>query len=136
MKRILLSIAFVVAAFMPVLLISQTSYAVNINKGNNNVNSICAQPGAANSAYCQDTKSATNQVYGKHGAIVITSYIIASVAGVAAIIVIVIGGIRFMVSGGDPSSVASARNSIIYALIGLILIAAAETIFVYVLNKI
>jgi hypothetical protein len=133
MKRILLSIALVVAAFTPILLMSQTSYAVNINKSNSKVDSICAQAGAASSAYCQDTKSATNQVYGKHGAIVITSYII---AGVAAIIVIVIGGIRFMVSGGDPSSVASARNSIIYALVGLILIAASETIFVYVLDKI
>jgi hypothetical protein len=131
-----LSIALVVAAFTPILLMSQTSYAVNINKSNSKVDSICAQAGAASSAYCQDTKSATNQVYGKHGAIVITSYIIASVAGVAAIIVIVIGGIRFMVSGGDPSSVASARNSIIYALVGLILIAASETIFVYVLDKI
>ena len=67
--------------------------------------------------------------------IVVASYIISIIAGVAAVIMIVIGGVRFMVSGGDPSSVASARSSIIFAVVGLIVIVASEALFLFVINK-
>ncbi len=136
MKKILLIAATAIALLLPLAVKTQAIYAVDINSGSGNVSSICNQPGAASSPYCQDTTSPTNRIYGKDGAIVIASYIIASIAGVAAVIMIVIGGIRFMVSGGDPNSVASARSSIIFAIVGLIIIAAAESIFLFVINNI
>jgi len=37
----------------------------------------------------------------------------------AAVIFIVIAGYQFLTSGGDPARVASARNSLLYALIGI-----------------
>jgi hypothetical protein len=139
MRRILLSIAVILALLVPITLMTQTSHAggVDINKGNGRIISPCTT-GGSGSAYCQDTNTnnATNMIYGKDGAIVTTSYIIAGIAGVAAVIMIVIGGIRFMVSGGDPSSVANARNSIIFALVGLVVIAAAESIFLFVIHTV
>jgi hypothetical protein len=134
MKRILLSITVILALLVPIMLITQTSNAADINQGNSNITPICN--GVTNSAYCQDANNPTNRIYGKDGVIVTTSYIIAGIAGVAAVIMIVIGGIRFMVSGGDPSSVASARNSIIFALVGLVVIAAAESIFLFVIHTV
>jgi uncharacterized membrane protein YuzA (DUF378 family) len=135
MRRILLSIAVIPTLLVPIIFMTQTSHAVNINPAyGNNINSICDK--VSGSAYCQDANNPTNRIYGKDGVIVTTSYIIAGIAGVAAIIMIVIGGIRFMVSGGDPSSVASARNSIIFALVGLVVIAAAESIFLFVIHTV
>jgi hypothetical protein len=137
MKRMLLSIVVVMALLMPIVFIVRPGdAAAGINRGNDNITSICDTPGVPNSAYCNDTSNPTNRIYGKDGLIVTASYVIASIAGVAAVIIIVIGGIRFMVSGGDPNSVASARNSIIFALVGLIVIAAAEAIFLFVINNV
>jgi hypothetical protein len=133
MKRIILSTLVILAILVPLALITQTSYATDINQGNGQIDSICS--GVSNSAYCSDTNNPTNRIYGKNGVIVTASYVISIIAGVTAVIMIVIGGIRFMVSGGEPNQVASARNSIIFAIVGLLVIVASESIFLFVINK-
>jgi len=46
-------------------------------------------------------------------------------AGIVAIFIIVQSGAKFVLSSGDPKKVEEARNGLIYALLGLLLIAAA-----------
>lgn len=55
-------------------------------------------------------------------------------AGVA-LIVIIIAGIQFILSRGDPEKNAKARRSIIYASIGLALCASAFSIVRFVVGK-
>lgn len=43
-------------------------------------------------------------------------------AGIAALIFIIISGIKFLTSGGDPKQVEGARNTMTYAIIGLVVI--------------
>ncbi|OGY24676.1 MAG: hypothetical protein A2Y57_00325 [Candidatus Woykebacteria bacterium RBG_13_40_7b] len=50
------------------------------------------------------------------------------VAGIAALIFLLIGGIRWIAAGGDPKNLAAARQTIINALIGLIIVVAAYAI--------
>lgn len=57
------------------------------------------------------------------------------VVGVIAVIMIVYGGFRYITSGGDSTKVTSARNTILYAIIGLIIVALAQFIVKFVLNK-
>lgn len=61
--------------------------------------------------------------------------IMSAIGGVIAVIMIIIGGIRFVTSSGDSNSTASARNTIIYALIGLVVIAFAQVIVQFVLER-
>jgi uncharacterized membrane protein YidH (DUF202 family) len=56
-------------------------------------------------------------------------------AGIA-MIVIILAGIQFILSQGDPGKTAKARNTIIYAAIGLVLCALAFSIVRFVLGKI
>ena len=49
-------------------------------------------------------------------------------AGFVAVVFIIIGGIRYITSGGDPKQAGSARQVITYALIGLVLILLSFTI--------
>ncbi|MEX0668673.1 MAG: hypothetical protein WD061_02990 [Candidatus Saccharimonadales bacterium] len=42
------------------------------------------------------------------------------IIGAASVIMIIIGGIRFVVSQGDSSAIESARNTILYAVIGIV----------------
>lgn len=57
------------------------------------------------------------------------------VVGVIAIIAIIIGGLKFIMSQGDSAGVSSAKNTIIYAIIGLIIVAMAQFIVRFVLNR-
>lgn len=54
--------------------------------------------------------------------------------GAIAVIMIVIGGIRYVVSGGDQSAVTSAKNTILYAVVGLIIAGASYAIVNFVIK--
>jgi len=46
-------------------------------------------------------------------------------AGIVAIILIIQAGAKFVLSSGDPKKVEEARNTLVYVLLGIIIIAAA-----------
>lgn len=56
------------------------------------------------------------------------------IVGVIAIIFILYGGFKYITSGGDSSKVTTAKNAIIYAIIGLIIVALAQFIVNFVLG--
>ena len=62
--------------------------------------------------------------------------ILSFVAGVAAVIMIIVGGFKYITSGGDSSNLQSAKNSIIYAIVGLVVVALAQFIVHFVLGKV
>lgn len=61
--------------------------------------------------------------------------ILSLIGGIAAIIMLIIGGIKYVTSGGDSSSIASAKTTIIYAIVGLIIVALAQVIVRFVLGR-
>lgn len=61
--------------------------------------------------------------------------ILSLVVGVVAVIMIIVGGLKYITSSGDSSNVQSAKNTILYAIIGLIIVALAQVIVRFVLNK-
>lgn len=58
------------------------------------------------------------------------------IVGVVAVIMIIVGGFRYITSGGDSNNISGAKNTIIYAIIGLIIVALAQFIVQFVLNKV
>jgi len=58
------------------------------------------------------------------------------VVGVVAVIMIIVGGFRYITSGGDSGNVSNAKNTIIYAIIGLVVVALAQLIVQFVLNRV
>jgi hypothetical protein len=61
--------------------------------------------------------------------------VISAVVGVVAVIMIVVGGFKYITSGGESSNVSGAKNTIIYAIIGLVIVALAQVIVHFVLNQ-
>lgn len=61
--------------------------------------------------------------------------IFSAVVGIAAVLMIIYGGFRYITSGGDSGKVSSAKNTIIYAVIGLVIVALAQFIVKFVLDK-
>lgn len=57
------------------------------------------------------------------------------IGGGIAMIVIILAGIQFILSQGDPAKITKARNAIIYAAIGLALCALAFSIVNFILGR-
>lgn len=57
------------------------------------------------------------------------------IIGVIAVIMIIIGGFRYITSSGNAEKVSQAKNTIIYALIGLVVVALAQVMANFVLDK-
>jgi len=57
------------------------------------------------------------------------------VIGMISVIMIVVGGIRYTVSAGDPKAVTDAKNTILYAVVGLVVAALAGAIVNFVLGR-
>jgi hypothetical protein len=128
MKRLLLQLAATLTVVMLGVVFSRPAYALDILGPN------CGGA-AAQSAVCQDRNVKGNPIYGQGSILAEVINILALIAGVIAVIVIIISGLRYILSQGDPNSIASAQRSLIYALVGLAVAALARSIVAFVLVK-
>lgn len=55
--------------------------------------------------------------------------------GAVAVIMIIVGGFRYITSGGDSGNVSTAKNTILYAIVGLVIVALSQFIVKFVLAK-
>lgn len=55
-----------------------------------------------------------------------------SLAGLAVFIMLLVGGFKYLTSGGDPKAAQSARNTLTYAILGLVLVIAAWFILKFI----
>jgi hypothetical protein len=62
--------------------------------------------------------------------------ILSFIVGVVAIIMIIIGGLKYITSGGDSNNISSAKNTILYAIIGLVIVVLAQVIVKFVITKV
>ena len=60
--------------------------------------------------------------------------LILSILGIISVIMIILGGIRYTTSGGDSTGIKNARDTIIYAVVGLVIAILSFTIVNFVLD--
>ena len=58
------------------------------------------------------------------------------IVGVVSVIMVIFGGFRYITSGGDAGKVTSAKNTIVYALVGLVIAALAQVLVLFVLGNV
>jgi len=81
---------------------------------------------------CTDPGTATNGISSLAAHLV---NIFSIIVGIVAVIMIIYGGFRYITSGGDSGSVGNAKNTLIYAIVGLIIVALAQVIVRFVLSS-
>ncbi|MEO6513585.1 MAG: pilin [Candidatus Saccharimonadales bacterium] len=124
MKKLIKRIALALATIASVSAMSLAPVYATTNQAKSDV---CA--GAAiTGANCADGG------IGLNGVITNVINILSAVIGVAAVIMIILAGFKYITSGGDPSGVKSAKDSLIYAIVGLLVVALAQTIVRFVLH--
>ena len=57
------------------------------------------------------------------------------IIGALSVIMLIYGGIRYTISGGDSAAVTAAKNTILYAIVGLVVAILASAIVNYVLGQ-
>jgi hypothetical protein len=93
--------------------------------------------GAVNeSTVCADKSKSADPIAGSGGLIMKIINILAFVAGLAAVIIIILAALRFVTSGGSSEDVAGARRTLIYALVGLVILILARTLVAFTLGRI
>lgn len=60
--------------------------------------------------------------------------VFAWVLGIMAVILIIFGGFKYVTSGGDSNKVSGAKNTIIYAIVGLVVAMLAQPLVKYVIG--
>jgi len=73
---------------------------------------------------------------GPNGTLTKVASALGIVAGIVAVIFVIVGGIKYIFSGGDSSAISSAKNTILYALVGLVVAVLAREIIMFVLGKV
>jgi hypothetical protein len=61
--------------------------------------------------------------------------ILALVVAVVSVIMIIVGGMKYVTSQGDSSGVSAAKNTVIYAVVGLVIVAMAQIIVRFTVNR-
>ncbi len=60
--------------------------------------------------------------------------ILSQIVGVLAVIMVIWAGFKYITSGGDSNKIASAKTTLIYALIGLVVVALAQIVVHFAIN--
>jgi len=107
MKRVLkyLFPLMLIVGFVMTMTMSQGVSAMTLREG-------------AEAARCDGCPS---DLFGNNGIFRQVTNIIIYIVGVIAVIMLVIGGIKYVISGGDSKKVTDAKNTILYAIIGLVI---------------
>ncbi len=61
--------------------------------------------------------------------------VLSFVIGVAAVIGVIVSALRMIISSGDSNAIATARSSLLYSLVGIAVVVLAQSIVVFVLDK-
>lgn len=141
LKTIITSAAALAALSAPLALggVASAQGAINLDNSSKEISSgVCSGVNldATRTGDCSSTALATEANTQATTLIRLVINIFSLVVGVVAVIMIVIGGFRYITSGGSSDSITAAKNTIIYAIIGLVIVALAQFIVRFVLGRV
>lgn len=96
---------------------------------------VCSGP-QSDSAYCTGKDVAGNPLFGPDGIATKLVRILSLAVGVISIFIMIYAGLRFVMSGGDSQKINQARNTILYAAIGIGIAMLSQAIVIFILKKV
>jgi len=88
--------------------------------------------GSGNSTPCTDSNTTGSQF--QH-LLTLVINVFSIIVGFIAVVMIIYGGVKYITSGGDSNNISGAKNTIVYAIIGLVIVALAQVIVHFVLSQ-
>lgn len=125
MKRIIIALILLIT---PLLVTGFVSADTNV------LGEVC--DGVTDSSVCDERNNTGNPISGANGILIRAAKFISLLTGIASVIITIFGSIKYITSSGNPESAASAKKTIIYALVGVAIALLSQGIIVFVLNRI
>ena len=91
--------------------------------------------GAGGGAKCVQSDDQPTDLFGNGGIFTKIVNALLFLIGAIAVIMLVYGGIRYATSGGDASAVTAAKNTILYAIVGIVVAILAYAIVNFVVTQ-
>ena len=98
--------------------------------GASSVSAVTLQEGAE-AARCDQCP---RDLFGNTGVFKQITNTILYIVGIIAVVMLIIGGIKYLLSGGDSKKVTDAKNTVLYAIIGLVIAFLAYAIVNFVIT--
>ena len=86
-------------------------------------------------ADCAQGNEQPTDLFGTTGVFRTITNILLFLVGAVSVIMLIIGGVRYVVSGGDQAAVTSAKNTILYSIVGLVVALLAYAIVNFVIGQ-
>ncbi|MBR2994449.1 hypothetical protein IKF32_00825 [Candidatus Saccharibacteria bacterium] len=115
----------IVKLLLPILIVG-----IVIILGAGSVSALTLQEGAE-AARCDGCPA---DLFGDTGVFKQVTNVILYIVGIIAVIMLIIGGIKYVLSGGDSKKVTDAKNTVLYAIIGLVIAFLAFAIVNFVIS--
>lgn len=80
-------------------------------------------------------KDQQTELFGENGIFKTITNVLLFIIGAISVIMLIIGGIRYVVSGGDSGAVTSAKNTILYAVVGIVVAILAYALVNFVITS-
>lgn len=116
------------ALLVPAVASAQSSISDSVCTG------VLKTSGEAGTASASDCQEESGNTFGDLAVKIINVFSI--VVGSVSVIMIIIGGFRYIVSGGSSDGVQGGKNTILYAIIGLVIVLFAQVIVRFVLTQV
>lgn len=132
LKKILTTLSISSMFLLPVMPLGLVHAAEDCLSGSGGGISSCLNSGADKTDPDAATGDASERV---NSTIKLIINVFSLVVGVISVIMIIIGGLKYITSGGDSGNITGAKNTILYAIIGLVVVALAQVVVKFVLQK-
>ncbi len=76
-----------------------------------------------------------DRIFGKDDVVNKAFGVLTFLAGTAAVLIIIIAGLMYVFSTGDPQNTGRAKDAILYAVIGLVVVVAARLIVNFIISS-
>lgn len=111
--------------------LSLSAISINTVHAFDPLQTACQRGGS--SSVCAPTPG--NPLFGQNGIITRVTQLLTIAAGAISVIMIIVGGLKYTFSSGDPNNTKSAKSTVLYALVGLIVALMAQAIVIFVLKE-
>ena len=99
----------------------------------------CSNPSAADplsaGAACSQANGTRDNLFAPNGIFVTVANTLIFLVGAVAVIFLIIGGLRYVVSNGDSKAVEGAKNTILYAIVGIVVAVISFALVQFVISS-
>lgn len=138
LKPFLASALFLITLSLPLSASAAVPIFEDICRNNRQQNVEHGQGPEQESSICEDASQSpdANPLYGPRGIITVVVNLLSLMVGIAAVIGIIVAGIKYLTSASNPEEANKSRELVIYAIVGLMLAGIAQVLVRVVLVNI